>query len=111
MRLSTVINNEHCGLGNGREQENNRIQKRFFELHICTHLLILLQHIFQSNMIERIVIGKHKQNNLAEETYPKPFIKNSVGCSDVGYVLQRLCVRKVVKVYRCQNAHKAHLFL
>lgn len=62
-------------------------------------------------MIQSIVIGKNKQNNLSKETYCKPSVEYRMWGSQWRNIFQWLGIGEIVKVNRGQNSHKTHLLL
>lgn len=106
-----MVDNEDGRLRYSGEQEDNRIKERLLEFHVSAYFRIFLKDVPQPDMIQCIIVGKNKQNNLSKETYGKPSVENSVRGSYMGNVFQRLGIGKVVKIDRSQYSNKSHLLL
>ena len=92
MRLASVIDYKDSRLGNCRKEENDGVKERFLEFHISADFLVLLQHVFQSDMVKGIVISKYKKYNLSEETDGKPFIEDGIRGANVRDVFKGFCI-------------------
>jgi hypothetical protein len=82
-----VVYNKDSRLGNRRKQKDDCVEERFLEFHISAHFLVLLQNVSQPNVIQGVVIRKHKKDNLTKKTDRKPFVENCVRGPDVRDVL------------------------